>query len=333
MQLDRPLLTIAIPTYNRSACLVQLLEVLEPQLTGESRVEVIISDNASPDDTPAVVDRFMQRGVRLAYQRNETNIGADANFIRCYELAQGEYVWIFGDDDIILPGALKEVLRRLETLEFDLLYVRAIGFRDSYSNSTPPEFSRKIKVFTRPEDFALRINTAFTFISANIVRKAALENSPHSDFSKLIGTNLAQLSWTFSMLTGNPKSALLLDRLIANRMENSGGHATCQVFGTNLRALVKEFFGLQSPVGRAILNRTIQSFFPWAMFLSRRNRHSTHLPEDSTTILKGLYHNNLRYWVFLHPVLRLPLPLAAVWLLTGKVINRMDGALGYPLSR
>ena len=88
MQPDRPLLTIAIPTYNRSACLAQLLEALAPQLMGESRVELIVSDNASPDDTSAVVAAFRDKGFALNYSRNETNIGADANFIKCFELAQ-----------------------------------------------------------------------------------------------------------------------------------------------------------------------------------------------------------------------------------------------------
>ena len=333
MQPERPLLSIAIPTYNRSGCLTQLLEILAPQLAGETRVELLISDNASPDDTPDVVSTFRKRGLALTYSRNETNIGADANFIRCYEMAGGEYVWIFGDDDIIVPGGLKEVLRHLDTRKFDLLYIHSKGFRDKFDVSKTPRFTHRIKVFTRPEDFALRAYTGLTFISGNIVRKASLENTPHTDFHKLIGTNLAQVSWTFSLLRQNPRCAFLQDDLVAGRMDNSGGHGSCQVFGTNLQALVKEFFGLQSPVGRAILNRTIQSFFPWTMLLGRRSKDSNHFAEDQVGILKGLYGHNPRYWFFLHPVLRLPLPLAAGWMFAGKVINRIDRAMGYPIAR
>lgn len=333
MQSESPLLTIAIPTYNRSACLTQLLDALAPQLAGESRVELIISDNASPDDTKSVVESYLRKGLALIYSRNDTNIGADANFIRCYEMALGEYLWIFGDDDIIVPGGLQEVLRTLETRKFDLLYVTAFGFQGQYQASVAPKFSRRVKIFATPRDFALYSYTGLTFISGNIVRKGALERLQHPDFSRFVGTNLAQLSWTFSLLSATPQCACLMDNLVASRLGNSGGHGTCQVFGTNLRALVKEFFGLQSPVGRAILNRTVQSWFPWAMLLNRRSQHNKHLPEDSVAILKGLYRDNLRYWVFLHPVLRLPVPLAAVWVLAGKVISRIDQAAGYPLSR
>ena len=52
MNTGRPLLTIAIPTYNRSEDLAGLLEVLEPQLAEFPQVEVLVSDNASTDDTP-----------------------------------------------------------------------------------------------------------------------------------------------------------------------------------------------------------------------------------------------------------------------------------------
>jgi abequosyltransferase len=329
---ERPLLTIAIPTYNRSACLAQLLEILAPQLTGEERVELIISDNASPDDTPNVVSTFREKGLALTYSRNETNIGADANFIRCYERARGEYVWIFGDDDIIVPGGLNEVLRLLEPRVYKLLYIRATGFQGRYSVARHPRFSRKINAFHNPQDFALRVSTGFTFISGIIFQKAAI-GSQQSNFSGLIGTNLAQLGWTFSLLRDSADCAYVLDNLIACRVENSGGYGASQVFGTNLHAVVRDFLGLESPVGRAILNRTIQCWFPWAMMQSRRGRHSTHLPEDSMAILLALYSNNPRYWFFVHPILRLPRVLAEVWLRVGMAINRLDRLVGYPIAR
>jgi len=85
----KPLLTIAIPTYNRAWCLRELLPVLLEQLENEPRVELIISDNASPDETPAVVQDFVARGLRVRYTRVVRNIGSDANFLQCFEQAWG----------------------------------------------------------------------------------------------------------------------------------------------------------------------------------------------------------------------------------------------------
>lgn len=333
MQPERPLLTIAIPTSNRSSFLSQLLSVLGPQLADETRVELLISDNASPDDTPSVVEFFRKKGLAVTYSRNDVNIGPDANFIRCYGMAQGEYVWIFGDDDVIVPGGLREVLRYLEQRTYDLIHIRSAGFSGPYIVPVNPTFTRKIIACSGPQEFALHINTGLTFISGIISRKSKLEGVPIAEFEKQIGTNLAQLSWTFSLLRLNPRCVCVLDKLIASRVENSGGYAVSQVFGKNLRAMVEAFFGFESPVGRAILNRTIQCWFPWAVLQSRRGRHDRHLKEDTRSTLMALNRNNPRYWFFVHPLFKLPLPMAEAWLFGTRVVNRMDRLLGYPIAR
>src|SRR5947209_20321845 len=79
----RPLLTLAIPTYNRADCLRELLSGLADQLKNESRVELIISDNASPDETPAIVQEFVALRLRLPYIRNTQKNGSDDNVFRC----------------------------------------------------------------------------------------------------------------------------------------------------------------------------------------------------------------------------------------------------------
>ena len=247
MQHERPLLTIAIPTYNRSACLAQLLEILMPQLEGEHRVEVIVSDNASQDDTPHTVASFRQKGLEVVYSRNEINGGADVNFIRCYELARGEYVWIFGDDDIIVPGGLRAVLSVLESRDYDLLHLGASGFQGEYRGPSDQQFSGKVRRFATTEEFALYTFTHLTFISANISRKATLETLAHEDFRKFVGTSLVQLSWIFPLLKHEVRCACILDRVVANRTDNGGDHGTCEVFGANLTAIVRDYFAPDSP--------------------------------------------------------------------------------------
>jgi glycosyltransferase involved in cell wall biosynthesis len=62
MQNDRPFLTIAISTYNRSAFLSELLSCLFDQCKSDPRLEVLVSDNASTDETSAVVAAYVDRG-------------------------------------------------------------------------------------------------------------------------------------------------------------------------------------------------------------------------------------------------------------------------------
>src|SRR5215469_7631915 len=130
MQSEQPLLTIAIPTYNRSMYLAQLLEILAPQLINKPLVELMISDNSSSDDTPAVVKSFIAQGLSCRYIRNESNIGPDANFLQCFEKANGKYVWIFGDDDLIIPGGVSKILHYCETADYDLISLRVYPFTE-----------------------------------------------------------------------------------------------------------------------------------------------------------------------------------------------------------
>lgn len=84
----------------------------------EHLVELIVSDNDSPDGTPEVTARWAHalraQGVEARFVRNEENVGAIRNIAACIEGARGTYVWIVGDDDTIDPGALGFVLDTIE---------------------------------------------------------------------------------------------------------------------------------------------------------------------------------------------------------------------------
>ena len=89
----RPILSIAIPTYNRVNNLKQALsKVLE--YTKGMDIEIFISDNASTDETQAYVQEIRQIYPYIGYYRNETNLGLDGNFLNCFNRAKGKYLWM-----------------------------------------------------------------------------------------------------------------------------------------------------------------------------------------------------------------------------------------------
>jgi glycosyltransferase involved in cell wall biosynthesis len=116
MSLPPPILTIAIPTYNRAEKLRAQLERLVPQLTPEVRLAVF--DNASPDHTREVAAAYRERG--LAYACAVTNCGWGRNFFRCFEECRTEWLWMLSDDDLAGPGAVAQLLALLrgETADF-----------------------------------------------------------------------------------------------------------------------------------------------------------------------------------------------------------------------
>lgn len=98
--------TVGIPTRNRSRWLRQAAESVLGQTY--SQFELVISDNASTDDTAAVVAALDDP--RVTYHRSEVDIGMFGNLNRVIELAKTEYVVVLPDDDLLYPDYLDTVL-------------------------------------------------------------------------------------------------------------------------------------------------------------------------------------------------------------------------------
>ncbi len=107
-------LTVGIPTWNRKQFLASNMEHLIKEIENESEVEILISDNASEDGTQELCQSYQKLYSHVAYYRNPKNLGANFNFQNVIEKAQGAYVWLLGDDDKIVEGSIKEVLRKIK---------------------------------------------------------------------------------------------------------------------------------------------------------------------------------------------------------------------------
>lgn len=94
----RPLVTIAIPTYNRGSN--YLPRALQAACTQSyDNLDILVADNASTDTTTDTVRSAQDYRVR--YQRHATNIGSARNINFCIAASRGEYTLILNDDDVI----------------------------------------------------------------------------------------------------------------------------------------------------------------------------------------------------------------------------------------
>ncbi len=110
------LLAICIPTHDgRAAQLRRVLDSIAPEVIGDERVEVCVSDNASVDDTAQVVQAFRECiDGRLRYHRFPENRGFTANLLSVVELAQARWCWLLGSDDLVVPGGVGEILELVQ---------------------------------------------------------------------------------------------------------------------------------------------------------------------------------------------------------------------------
>lgn len=123
----KPLLSILVPTYNRSSETARALRSILCQLDGvlAAKVHLIVSDNASSDNTDTVLRSF---GDRITYIRQEQNIGAEANFAYLIDNSSSKYKWIFGSDDLLLKGALSSIVSVLESYPgIGLLHIKGMS--------------------------------------------------------------------------------------------------------------------------------------------------------------------------------------------------------------
>ena len=108
--LTRPLLSVVIPTRNRSRMVGEAVESALCQRNGE--VEVIVVDDGSTDDTANVLARNFASRIHLLRLPHRRGAGAARN--AGVRLASGELVAFLDDDDLWLPGKLDAELRVFE---------------------------------------------------------------------------------------------------------------------------------------------------------------------------------------------------------------------------
>ena len=94
---------VCIPTFNRSAYLRRAIESVLGQTFGE--YSILVSDNASSDDTAEVVAAFDDP--RISYVRMDQNVGWLGNFNASLDRVDAEFVVVLGDDDQLLPTFLE----------------------------------------------------------------------------------------------------------------------------------------------------------------------------------------------------------------------------------
>ncbi|MBU1299221.1 MAG: glycosyltransferase [Proteobacteria bacterium] len=105
---NNPRLSICIATYNRGQFIGETLDSILGQM--EPGVELIVVDGASPDNTPDVMAQYLSRHPEIRYYREQENSGVDCDYDKAVGYANGDYCWVFPDDDLLKPGAIKRVL-------------------------------------------------------------------------------------------------------------------------------------------------------------------------------------------------------------------------------
>lgn len=112
MKEQKPKVSIGLPVFNGEKHLRQAISSILNQTFSD--FELIISDNASTDNTEKICKEYAARDARIFYYRNKKNIGAPANHNVVFNLSQGHYFHWFSADDILSPLFLEKTIEIME---------------------------------------------------------------------------------------------------------------------------------------------------------------------------------------------------------------------------
>lgn len=108
---SEPMVSIGIPTYNHGKFLSQCLRTIVAQTY--KNIEIIISNNASDDNTRAICKQFAKKDKRIRYFEQKKNIGAGNNFNLVFSKAHGKYFMWAASDDLFHKDYVKSILSEL----------------------------------------------------------------------------------------------------------------------------------------------------------------------------------------------------------------------------
>ena len=160
-----PLLTICVPTFEREEHLRRLLENLTGEIGARDDVAVLVADNASGDGTSDLLRSAAAGRPWLETHRQPENLGAMGNIRWLVENAgPTEYLWIFCDDDVLLPGSLATVLALLRERQPGWLF---LPHRWTIGASPAPG---RVEEYDTAREMYLAYHHWLTFATASVLR-------------------------------------------------------------------------------------------------------------------------------------------------------------------
>lgn len=230
--MNAPDLSICIPTYNRARLLEQQLKDLVslPVVTEDRRIEIVISDNASTDDTQRVASGFAARFPdTIKYFRNEKNV-FDDNFRLALSRGNGEYLKLSNDTLHWSCDGLREMLSAIDAhrAEKPLLYFRNI------KDNGPETHCESL------DDFLQLCSYNITWIAEFGIWKS--DFATLTDFSRAKETQLIQADVTLRLMAEKRRATIIKREFFSiTPGKVSGGYNLCKVFGKHYLSILKPY--------------------------------------------------------------------------------------------
>lgn len=308
MKDSKVLLSILIPTYNRGDYLKLALDSIVSQINLENnkKIEIIISNNCSTDNTDEIIKSFLHKNEdkNIKYYYQEQNLGADRNFLFLLEKSNGKFGWIFGDDEILLGGAINSIIENIELdNNIGLIHLKGYGYKEDYIKEKPLEKKIETITYREKEKFIAESHVMLAFISANIFNKKYLDKQ--FDYTRGKGTCLIQEYMYFQSLFNADKNIIIFGNLYASKSENySGGYKQIEVFSKNFNEIFNYFIlrGVDKKYFKIINEKMCLCYFPHYIKIRDENKFKLLKEKNTFKMLFKIYKFFPEFWLCCAPI-------------------------------
>lgn len=230
--INEVLLSICIPTYNRAKALDETLKSITKQLvfTNTNKIEIVISDNCSTDETSEIVDKYKSIFPhKIIYSRNDEDI-VDKNFEKVLSLANGCFLKLNNDTLVHSINSLNLILELIEKNIHDkplLYFTNGILDKASIIRGYGLEY------------FIELVSYNTTWIATFGIWKIDFDKI--EDFSKSSYLKLIQVDVLFEVFKFNPNFIVFNESLFSTiNVKKKGGYDLVTVFLDNYGFLLKQ---------------------------------------------------------------------------------------------
>ena len=222
-----PRISICIPAYNRPAELIELLDSIERQKYKPH--EVIICEDKSPERLEiyhAVESYKINTNLFIRYYENETNLGYDANLRKTISLAQGDYVFLSGNDDLFSDDSLEVVAKKISTYSPDIILRSYSSFYKDSANSRTEHRYVNADYFTK---FSVE-EAAWLFYRSVLVSGLVFKTKSAQELqSDVVDGTLYYQNYLLSKMFQHGSALYVPDILVHNRILDAGDFGSSDI--------------------------------------------------------------------------------------------------------
>lgn len=227
-------LSICIPTRNRSILLGKSLESIVTQdiFSETNDIEIVVSNNASTDDTASLVKIFEEKYPgKIRQIINNDNTG-DKNFETVLRAGNGEYLKLANDTLVWKDGSLQYLVNLIEmTANTRPLLFFANGALDS---------SEKVLFAENPNKFVETVSYNITWIGGLGIWRDELRD--YKEFDEAANKKLFQVDLILKQLRNKKQGFVVCEKLFEVQPAGpKGDYSISEIFGKNYLSILREY--------------------------------------------------------------------------------------------